>query len=506
MKRISFLLVLAISFSTLNAQTVSDGLRYSLENPSGSARFRALSGAMGALGGDFSAMAINPAGSAVFLNSSANISVGLSDNNNDASYFGTNTRAIDTDITLNQAGGVFVFDNDNEDSQLRKFTIGINYDFTNNFSNQLFIDGKSNSSVDQFFISQAQDIPLNLLTLQGGESISDLYSFLGENQGVAAQNAFLGYQGFIFDPLNPDDNQNTQYISNLGSGTFNQEYTYLTSGANSKFTLNFGAQVTNNLFLGVNLNSHTIDYKQSTFLFETNDNLNSSVKQIGFENNLAVLGSGFSAQIGAIAKLGANFRLGLNFDTPTYYVISEETTQSLKTVRTENGTNLTTFIAPDVINVYQDYNLRTPAKVGLSAAYIFGKDGLISFDYSFKDYSNIEFTPSDDSYFRTLNSNIEAALTSASTYRIGGEYRIEKLSLRAGYSYEESPYQNKQVLDGISGYSAGLGYNFGNYSLDIAYSRADQDRMQRLYSTGLNNAASIQNTNSNVVFSLGFQF
>ncbi len=506
MKRISFLLILGISFSTLTAQSVIDGLRYSQENPNGSARFKGLSGAMGALGGDFSAMAINPAGSAVFLNSSANISVGLYDNNNDATYFDTSINAIDTDIALSQAGGVFVFNNDQEESQFKKFTIGINYDLTNNFSNQVFIDGNSNMSVDQFFLAQAQGVPLNLLILQPGESTSDLYSFLGETEGVSAQNAFLGYQGFIFNPLNPDNNQNSQYVSNLGSGNYNQQYTYLTDGDNSKFTLNFGAQITDKLYFGLNLNSHTIDYRQSTFLLERNANANSTVKQIGFENNLAVLGSGFSAQIGAIAKLGENFRVGLNLDTPTYYVISEETTQSLRTVRVEDGINLTEFIAPNVINVYQDYNLRTPAKVGLSGAYIFGKDGLISFDYSFKDYSNVQFSPKEDLFFQSLNNTIENTLKSASTYRLGGEYRIQKWSLRAGTSYEESPYQNKIQLDDVLGFSTGLGYNFGNYTIDLAYSRASQDRNQRLYSTGLNTAGAVENTNSNVVFSIGFLF
>ena len=36
---------------------------------------------------------------------------------------------------------------------------------------------------------------------------------------------------------------------------------------------------------------------------------------------------------------------------------------------------------------YFDYELRTPWKISGSAAYIFRKHGLISFDYNYKDYS-----------------------------------------------------------------------------------------------------------------------
>lgn len=506
MKRISFLLVTLFSLSALSAQNVIDGLRYSQEKINGTARFQALSGAMGALGGDLSAMAANPAGSAVFIKSYANISIGIFDKTNDVNYFNNNTRAIFTDASLNQAGGVFVFDNDNLDSVWKKFTLGLNYDTTNNFGDDVFIAGKSNASVDQFFLAQAQGIPLNSLTLQGSETNSDLYSFLGQNEGVGAQNAFLGYQSFIIDPVNPDDGQNTEYISNLGSGTFNQEYNFLSDGQNSKFTFNLGAQVTDNLYFGLNLNSLTIDYRQSTLLFETNTNVGSRVSQIGFENNLSVLGSGFSAQFGAIAKLGENFRFGLNVDTPTWYTISEETTQSLQTIRNENGQNVTAFINPNIINVYEDYTLKTPAKVGLSAAYIFGTKGLISFDYSYKDYSKIEFRPTNDSFFTTLNQNIDSSLKSSATYRVGGEYRIDKASLRAGYWYEESPYENNEILDSSLGFSFGAGYNFGNYNLDLAYSRAEQDKTQRLYNTGLTTAGSVNSAISNIILTLGFQF
>jgi hypothetical protein len=506
MKRITFFVIAVLAMAISSAQDIKDGLRYSTEQNIGSARFIALSGAMGALGGDMSAIKVNPAGGAVFLKSNVTFSGALFDVENKASYFNNTEKSISDDVSLNQVGGIFVINNSNKESSFKKFTIAVNYDTTKNFDNQLYIAGTGNTSIGNFFLAQAQGIPLNLLQLQSGESISDLYNYLGENEGTAAQNAFLGYQGYLFDPLDPNDPSNTIYISNIADGTFNQEYSYLSQGYNSKFSINFSTQVTDNFYFGANINTHTLDYDRSTFLLERNSNPGSTVNRVGFENNLSVEGAGFSAQIGAIAKVANNFRFGLSLDTPTWFQISEETTQYLESRRIDGGQNISQIVDPNVINVFEDYTLRTPGKVTASAAYIFGKNGLVSFDYSFKDYSQIEFSPTDDIYFNNLNNIIENKLKGASIYRVGAEYRIKQLSLRGGFHYEESPYKNETTLGETTGFSAGAGYNFGRYTFDLAYSRSEQERNQQLYSVGLTDSAKVNSIYSNFILSLGFNF
>ena len=58
------LLGIAIVISTIaaNAQNEVDALRYSTQNLSGTARYSAMGGAFGSLGGEFSALSSNPAG------------------------------------------------------------------------------------------------------------------------------------------------------------------------------------------------------------------------------------------------------------------------------------------------------------------------------------------------------------------------------------------------------------------------------------------------------------
>lgn len=501
MKRIYFLLIAV--FVTLSglAQGISDGLTYGSDNPIGTARFNAMSGAFGALGGDLSAMGINPAGSAVFLNNSASISFAISNVDNTSRYFNTVAESSDSELSLNQAGIVFVFNTKNEESPWKKVTVGLNYGNSQNFDADVLSQGTGTTSIANFFTQQAQGIPLDLLQLRPGETVSNLYNFLGQTQGVGAQNAFLGYQAFVFDPVT-DDPDNSNYVSNVGPGNFNQQYSYLTQGYAGKYTINVATQYKDKLFFGINLNSHVIDYQRSSFLFETNNNPGSTIREIGFENNLSTLGSGFSAQLGAILKFD-DFRLGLTYDTPTWFNISEETSQYLETRRTENNQSIVEVIDPNVINVFANYDLQTPGKITASGAYIFGKSGLISLDYSLKDYSNLEFSPENDVVFAAVNRAIDMQLTSASTVRVGGEYRINQLSLRGGFMYEESPFANEITVGDTTGFSLGLGYNFGNYSFDLSYARAEQDRVQQLYSIGLTDSTQVNTVTNNVVFTLG---
>ena len=113
MKKITILLFAFFTGVLVNAQDINDAVRYSNTSIEGSARFRAMNGAFGALGGDLSAVNVNPAGSAVFNNSFASFTLNSNRNTSETNYFGEfNTRKSNT-IDLSQVGGVFIFRNYN---------------------------------------------------------------------------------------------------------------------------------------------------------------------------------------------------------------------------------------------------------------------------------------------------------------------------------------------------------------------------------------------------------
>ena len=503
MKKLSLLVIGILSMSNIMAQDISDALRYSSDEIQGTARFRAMSGAFGALGGDMSAVSINPAGSAIFTRSHASVSLSSLNINNEVSFFNGFSSSDDSKVDLNQGGAAFVFTNTNESSDWKKFVLSVAYDKVSNFDNNWFASGTNSNSIDSYFLAHAQGLRLDEISAFPGESYSAAYAEIGRIYGYGNQQAFLGYESYILEPEN-DTDENTSYFSNIASGNFNQDYSYAARGYNGKFTFNAATQYNDKFYFGLNLNSHFINYERYTYLFESNSNVGSLVNEVGFENNLYTTGSGFSFQLGAIAKVTNELRAGLTYNSPTWFTISEETTQYLSTVRNEGGSDITQVVNPNIVNIYPDYKLQTPGKITGSLAYVFGEQGLISFDYSRKDYGNTKFKPTSDSYFAAQNNIMSNALKSASSYRLGGEYRYKELSFRGGYRFEESPYKEDAVYGDLTGYSLGLGYNFGNVKLDLAFDQSNRTVDNQLYSVGLTDAASVDSKNSNVTLSLGF--
>jgi len=503
-KLVLFIGILSMPF--LNAQDITDALRYSQQDILGTARYRGMSGAFGALGGDLSAIQINPAGSAVFLNSSGSVTLSTGTIDNDTNYGNTLTRNSSNSFNFNQIGAVFVYNNSNQSSPFNKLSLSIAYDQTADNRDEFSSLGNSNTSIDTYFLSNAQDLPLDLITVRvgEGETISDLYAFLGENEGFAAQQAFLGHESFLIEADDLDNPNSTSYFSNIATGSFNQEYFYETTGLNGKFTINGGAQINDDFYIGINLNSHFINYDRVTNFREFNSNSGSLIEEVDFDNRLSTVGSGFSAQIGGIAKVSKMLRLGLSLESPTWYYIEEETTQRLITVNTEG--NVAT-IDPNVVNIFPQYQLRTPAKATGSIAMLFGKQGLISLDYSYKDYASTEFSSDEGVNFSKVNKVIENNLQGASTVRLGGELRSGNWSFRGGYRYEESPYRDKSVLGEKTGFSLGIGHNFGKFKFDVSYDYSEQERNQQLFpNSGFSNSVLVNNKRDHLTFTLGLNF
>lgn len=479
------------------AQDITDALRYSTQSVNGTARYTAMGGAFGALGGDISAININPASSAVFLNNRFSGSFDFTRTNNDAFYGGGFNSTSNSDFDLNQLGAVFVFTTNDENALFKKLTLGFSYNRTNNFDNEYYASGNSDETIADYFLNNAQGVALDFLTPRANESATDLYQFLGSNEDFVAQQAFLGYEAFIIDAQDPSDLNNTDYVSNVFGSNFSQNYQEITTGNSGKYTVNGGGMIGDRVHLGLNLNFHFLDYRRETLYDEFNSG--SGVTDIFFDNELRTRGSGFSFQLGGIAKLTDDWRLGFTYDSPTWMNISEELLQGIETRR--SGVSGSTVFRPDVLNIYPDYNFKTPGRLSLSTAYVFGGSGLISFDYSYKDFSAMEFTSSG---FQQQNQDISDLMKGASTYNVGGEYRIQNTSLRAGYFIQETPYENEDFLGDTSGYSFGLGFNFGNTSLDFSYQRIEQDRQGILYFTEFANESEIQSFVNNYMLTLSF--
>jgi hypothetical protein len=115
-------------------QNITDALNYSSDSYQGTARFTSMSGAFGALGGDLSAIAVNPAGSAIFNNGHFSISFGSDSKANSASVLNSKNEFTKNNITLNQIGGVITFENLDKQTNWGKISLTITYNQTKNNS------------------------------------------------------------------------------------------------------------------------------------------------------------------------------------------------------------------------------------------------------------------------------------------------------------------------------------------------------------------------------------
>ncbi len=485
-----------------SSQNINDAIRYGNESLQGTARFQAMGGAFGALGGDLSALNINPAGSAVFNNSLFTISGSNYFRDNDASYFGTVNNTTLNDVDINQIGGVFVFNSTNDNSDWRKFSLAINYDVVKNFENEFFASGNSIEGIDNYFLDFAQGTPFGSILLQEGEFLEDAYLDIGASQGFSDQQTFLGYYGGIIDPASEDDTT-TDYVSNANYTTVNQDFLRRTAGYNSKFTVNMASQYKENLYLGASLNFHNVIYDRYDEFTESGYDANSEIQRTTFDSFLRSEGNGFSFSVGAIAKLNDFVRLGGSYQSPTWYRLTDDFSQRINSDLADEDID---FINFNIVNLFDTYTVKTPSKLTGSLAVIFAKNGLLSFDYGYQDMSQSELRPASDSNFQLVNSQISNELGAVSSFRLGGEYRIKQFSLRGGYRFEQSPYANGNTIGDLNGFSTGIGFNFGGSRLDLALNRTEQDVNEQLFDTGITTPAMLNRINTNATLSYTLNF
>lgn len=413
-------MIFSIAFIS-NAQTLSYndlGVLFSTESINGTARFNAMSGAFGALGGDLSAIETNPAGAAVFLKSEFSLTFGANDIETNSNFYGNNNLTKSSNSNITQSGGVFVF-NGNSRSGWGRIALSFNYSNVNNFENNWFAGGNSNFA-----------------------PVTDLY-----------------------------DTEPIVYI-NLENQTFEN----FTEGKNKKYSFTIASEYNNNLYLGAAINTFDLEYFQRTIINEYNNDGNGNTLDISQTQKLSTYGNGISINLGLISKINDNLRLGLAYHSPIWYSLSEESLEFDDTVFESNDA-LALTPAYSGISGFK-YNLKTPSKITGSLAYIFNKQGLVSLDYIYKNYSNIKLTNAE---FLNENQNFKTDLENTGELRLGTEWRFDMVSIRGGYFYEKSPYMDAIDTDHIDGFSIGAGIKFRGGKLDISYQNQSNTSPYNIY-------------------------
>ena len=500
MRSLFYLGAMSIMSQFLVSQTLNDITYLTKTGLNGSARYTSMAGAFGALGGDLTAISNNPASSSVFLNTEIGGSINFQARKNEGKYSGESRSMDEEAFYFDQFGAVFVFNNTDEEKPWSRISAAINVNRIANFDQQTSLSGNNNKSIADYFLYFANGIAFEDIQLYDNETISDIYRYLGDEIGFGAQQGFLGYQSYIIDPFSSNDLEKS-YLSNITSSKYGNSLEIVNSGFHRKTSFNFSAFYQNILHLGLNLNSHKLEFRNNQDFFEGEHDLNSFVYDVNFSNDLISYGNGFSIQFGAILKL-KKIRLGASYDSPQWIDIQDETQQKLSAYRFDNGFEIQEIIDPEITNSYSPYRLKIPSKTSLSFAYIFDIVGLISIDYSTQNLSNSYLNQDSASDFlNTVNTQINQTLNPINTLKIGGEYRLKDISLRAGYFYQSK----NQDINKDQAITLGIGFDFGGSNLNISFIKFEQNQNFNLFSKGLTTPYQISKNLTQLTLSYNFK-
>ena len=499
MRKTAITLLLMATAAGAYAQNAYDALNFSENNYEGSARTVAMGNAFTALGGDLGAVTINPAGSAVAGYSQFAITPGLTFSTSTAQgvspfdsgelpYFQKAMKSRISRFSIPNFGLTFNWDTGRK-SGLKSFTFGFVLSKTASWDEDVYANGTNNTTS---FMGQmaAEATELGLTGAHLGAS--DAYDFMpwkhviGYRSGMIStfggyDDQFVGASELIFS------NPSTGYDEIALGGTLEQTYGRRVSGGKYDYIFNLGGNISDFLYLGMNLGINTLEYNYDEYFKEVA--VNPSDFEISFDDGsymcfekmkynygYSASGTGFFAKFGFIVTPFAGLRIGGAIQTPTVTTIEETWEMSGYADFTGSGASQTDS-SPLGENRYR---LRSPMRANIGAAYTFGSFGVISADYEMCNYGGMRFDGSsyDRDYFAEINQDIQNRFGTAHSFRAGLEVKpSSSIALRAGYNVSgcaEKVNAWGERIEPVYTQNASFGLGFsskGSFFADIAARR-----------------------------------
>lgn len=485
--------VIVAATGELHAQYSADALRFSQSQYGSTARFKAI-GAQTGIGGDLSSVGSNPAGIGLFTRSEFSLTPEFNSYTADAQYLGVRSLGKKDQISLAHAAVVW-------NSTVTKprgakldegwisFNFGIGYNRTNAYGNNINYSGtNSTNSVADYYSELATDNYGAPGTLPAGSL-----------EKMAYDNYLIGYDpsGYYF----PETDVNNIQTQNT-----------IKSGSQSEVNFTFGGNYANKFYVGASVGLASTNYNSNGEYNEDGYNVTEGSDYVlSYRQSQITKGSGVNAKIGAIFRPSPNVRLGATVQTPTWYTIDDSFGESLETRYAKSVEGATQYINDEEIYNFT-YRLRTPAKLSGGIGYFFGNQGFISADVDYVDYSTINFSSANKGNNNVVSDNNRDILNnykSAVNYRIGAEYKVQNVMLRAGYGLQGNPYKNQAGIDlNTNTYSGGLGYRINNYYFDLTYQNVSNNSDQKPYTlkNGKGPVATLKNNRNNVFLTFGTRF
>ncbi|MBN2480966.1 MAG: hypothetical protein JXB19_04440 [Bacteroidales bacterium] len=476
--------ILAISLFTIaQSQYVADAIRYSQNFPSITARSMSMGGAFTSLGGDFSSVYFNPAGLALYRSSEFVVSPGLGYAGVKSRYYAQNNEDYKYQFMFGNLGYVGNYTS-GRDNGLVSASYAVGYLRLNNLSCDTYIRGinEYNSLADYF------------MDFANGTAPEYLEPFYER----------LAFDAYIIDTVPGAENEyQTPVFLPVG-----QRKTNDSKGGTGEWSFALGLNFSNVFHAGLGLGFQQLRYNQTMIHSEFDEYDYNHFNNFSFTEDLDVRGTGVSLKLGMMVRLLDVIRIGGSLHLPTFYRITEE---YYNTLRSEFDDNSVYDIKPTDIEGNElsagtfDYKLNTPLRAMGGASVQIGTFGIVAADVEFVDYSSMRLRESDDyTDFQESNREIESVYKPVLNIKAGGEVRLGNFSVRAGGGYYPSPYDAGELNKDAdyAEFTTGLGYRDKNIFMDLGFSGLVHGEKYNLY---WDNTADLDQFKYRLVLSLGIR-
>ena len=437
-----------------------EALRFSETKISGSARMQGMGGGYVSLGADATNNYTNPAGLGFYNRSELSITPVLNSINVSSVYAGSQFGRSTTSPNIGQLG--LVFSNGGVGTRKKRSAFAVTYSRQNSFLNDFRYNGTNQrSSMMDFFAEKA--------TLRGANS-TVLDDEFDPSRGTAYTSTAMYYQAFMIDPSQTGEAPYRKLESSL---PVDQVGNISTTGSTSQWNLGYGINFDDKTYIGLGIGFVRLNY----------DNTNTHSERFvngaifnGFDHseNLYVRGSGVNFSLGAIYKATEDISLGASLTTPSWISISEVYNSSISTdPKPGNGvipTGASTRVSTEE-NIF-NYSLTTPLRASGGATFFFpNKAGFITADAEYVGYRGMGIKDTQDKDWSSdQKRGIQTTYVDAVNVKVGAEYRIQNIRVRAGAKYMPDPY--KQKSDNLDRsqmlFTGGVGYRSSKFFIDLA--------------------------------------
>ena len=475
LRKILFPLSLLFFLDTAFAQSPDDALKFSWFIPGGSARYTAIGGAMGSLGGDITANHVNPAGIGLYKTREIVLTPGMMFNNTDNDYLEQKSSTSKNAFSYGTSGAIFGRPNRNTGNWVSSaFSFSVTQ--LASYNNSTYYRGTNNySSYSEKYLEE--------LVADGASPIA------AENNYIFGSS--LAYRTYLVDSVNDASGQFTGYRSlvPIATGVL-QERSEQTSGGLHEISIATATNLSDKLYLGISLNIPIMSYNRDLSFSETDisGNTNNNFDHFTYTENYNISGLGINAKLGFIYKFN-QFRMGMAFHTPSIMDITDEIRSSITTNTeqyagelTESSDNLNRGNPGEV-----SYRVVTPYRVIGSFSYVLSEvadtkrqRGFITADVEFVNYRGIRYSTLPESsgdvvandYYDSFNDVIKDYYRGNFNFRLGGELKFDPIAIRLGGAYYGSPYSESGIKANRVMLTGGLGYRSHGFFVDLAYAHS----------------------------------